>query len=69
MDSMIAKKLTLGGVVTCGMLIATAASLPVMAGGCETQETLVCPLDEDAGANDGGHGGGETGSTGTGFCD
>lgn len=69
MDSMIAKKMTLCGVVACGMFIAAAASLPVMTGGCGPYETIVCPKDKDAGADDGGQGGNDTGSTGTGLCD
>ena len=66
MHSMIVKKWSLCGVMASAVLIAATSSLPMMTGGCGANETIVCPKEKDAGTDDGGQGGDDTG---TNLCD
>jgi hypothetical protein len=70
MQSTIAKKWTLCGVMASAVVIAGTSSLPVMTGGCGANETWICgEPKKDAGADDGGQGGDTAeSSTGTLTC-
>lgn len=69
MHSVMTKKLTLCGMMAGAVIIAAGSSVPMMLGGCGANETILCPPYEDAGADDGGHGGDSPTSTSSSLCD
>jgi hypothetical protein len=69
MRSTVAKRWTLCGVVASAVIISATASLSVMTGGCGTQITWACDPRSDAGADDGGEGGGDAESPEPVVCD
>lgn len=66
---LVAKKMTLCGVLASAIVVAATTSLPMMTGGCGANETLICgEYPREAGADDSGQDGEAPASDGGETC-